>query len=96
MTSVCGEEGKLLALLCQPAVITGHVSIPPTLQFWYVGHSCSDKAWRRLSTSRRARSSVIDRGWLPPQRVCGACDSLLLGVRAQPKCREDICILGLV
>jgi galactokinase len=35
MTSVCGEEGKLLALLCQPAVITGHVTIPPTLQFWY-------------------------------------------------------------
>lgn len=44
MTSVCGEEGKLLALLCQPAVITGHVTIPPTLQFWYVDQSRRDGA----------------------------------------------------
>ena len=34
MTVVNGRQNKLLALLCQPAVIKGHVDIPPDLSFW--------------------------------------------------------------
>ena len=34
MTSACGEENQLLALLCQPAHIVGHVSLPPGLEVW--------------------------------------------------------------
>lgn len=39
MTSVCGQEGKLLALMCRPAQIIGHVTIPSHVQFWY-GNLC--------------------------------------------------------
>ncbi len=34
MTSACGEENQLLALLCQPAQILGHVALPPGLEVW--------------------------------------------------------------
>ncbi len=34
MTSVLGEQHKLLALLCQPAEIQGQVSLPGHLQVW--------------------------------------------------------------
>lgn len=34
MTSACGEANQLLALLCQPAEILGHVAIPETLSVW--------------------------------------------------------------
>lgn len=34
MTSVFGEEARLLLLLCQPAEIQGNVSIPRGLAFW--------------------------------------------------------------
>lgn len=34
MTSSLGHAGKLLALLCQPAEVLGHVTIPPQLRFW--------------------------------------------------------------
>ncbi|XP_042036604.1 L-arabinokinase-like isoform X1 [Salvia splendens] len=34
MASACGEENKLLAMLCQPAEVLGHVEIPPHIQFW--------------------------------------------------------------
>lgn len=32
MTSACGREGALLALLCQPAEILGHVPVPPDIE----------------------------------------------------------------
>jgi galactokinase len=34
MTAVCGEEGRLLALLCQPAELCGMVAIPDAIAFW--------------------------------------------------------------
>ncbi|KZV49017.1 L-arabinokinase-like [Dorcoceras hygrometricum] len=34
MASACGEEDKLLAMLCQPAEVLGHVEIPPHIRFW--------------------------------------------------------------
>ena len=34
MTSVCGEENQLLALLCQPAEIQGNVALPAGLAVW--------------------------------------------------------------
>ena len=34
MTSVCGEEGRLLTLLCQPAELQGVVEIPAGVSFW--------------------------------------------------------------
>ena len=36
MTAACGEEGRLLALLCQPSEVRGHVSLPPGLSVWGV------------------------------------------------------------
>jgi len=34
MTSACGEENRLLALLCQPAQIVGQVALPDGLEIW--------------------------------------------------------------
>jgi L-arabinokinase len=34
MTSACGEEGRLLALLCQPAELLGTVALPRDLSVW--------------------------------------------------------------
>jgi L-arabinokinase len=34
MTSVCGEAGRLLALLCQPAELLDAVAIPDEVAFW--------------------------------------------------------------
>ncbi|KAL0426699.1 UNVERIFIED_CONTAM: L-arabinokinase [Sesamum latifolium] len=34
MASACGEENKLLAMLCQPAEVLGHVEIPSHVRFW--------------------------------------------------------------
>ncbi|MFQ5806528.1 MAG: galactokinase [Phycisphaerae bacterium] len=34
MTAACGEEGRLLALLCQPAELRGTVRIPDDLEIW--------------------------------------------------------------
>jgi len=34
MTAACGQTNQLLALLCQPAEIQGHVAIPPELALW--------------------------------------------------------------
>lgn len=34
MTSACGEQDRLLALLCQPAELQGSVQLPPSLEVW--------------------------------------------------------------
>ena len=34
MTSACGEENRLLALLCQPAELQGTISLPEDLSVW--------------------------------------------------------------
>ena len=34
MTSACGEEGRLLALLCQPAELLGTIALPGELSVW--------------------------------------------------------------
>lgn len=34
MTSACGEEGRLLALLCQPAELRGTIALPSDLNVW--------------------------------------------------------------
>jgi L-arabinokinase len=34
MTSACGEENQLLAILCQPAELLGTVELPPDLAVW--------------------------------------------------------------
>jgi L-arabinokinase len=34
MTSICGEAGSLMALLCQPAEFRGSVRMPDTLRVW--------------------------------------------------------------
>ncbi|HYG79630.1 MAG TPA: galactokinase family protein, partial [Pyrinomonadaceae bacterium] len=36
MTSACGEENRLLALLCQPAELLGTISLPEELAVWGV------------------------------------------------------------
>lgn len=36
MTAVCGEAHRLLALLCQPAEVKGHIPIPDGITFWGV------------------------------------------------------------
>jgi L-arabinokinase len=34
MTSACGVQGSLLALLCQPAELQGHVKLPDEVEIW--------------------------------------------------------------
>ncbi|HEX8850491.1 MAG TPA: galactokinase family protein [Gemmatimonadaceae bacterium] len=34
MTAACGRRDRLLALLCQPAELQGHVALPPGLELW--------------------------------------------------------------
>lgn len=34
MTVACGEQGRALALLCQPHKIEGQVTLPPEIEFW--------------------------------------------------------------
>lgn len=34
MTAACGEENRLLALLCQPAEMRGTIPIPNEMAFW--------------------------------------------------------------
>ena len=34
MVAACGEEGHLLALLCQPAELEGHIRVPGEIGFW--------------------------------------------------------------
>ncbi|HWC76469.1 MAG TPA: GHMP kinase [Blastocatellia bacterium] len=34
MTAVCGEAGRLLALLCQPADVLGTIGVPPSMGLW--------------------------------------------------------------
>ncbi len=34
MTAACGEKDRLLALLCQPGEVRGHVPLPPGLSVW--------------------------------------------------------------
>ncbi|KAF9617864.1 hypothetical protein IFM89_039083 [Coptis chinensis] len=34
MTSACGEAHELLAMVCQPAEIIGHVKVPTHIRFW--------------------------------------------------------------
>jgi L-arabinokinase len=34
MTSACGDEGSLLSLLCQPAVLQPPVKVPDEIRFW--------------------------------------------------------------
>ncbi|KAL5729490.1 L-arabinokinase [Ranunculus cassubicifolius] len=34
MTSACGEAHELLAMICQPAEVIGHVKIPTHVRFW--------------------------------------------------------------
>jgi galactokinase len=34
MTAVCGEQGRLLALLCQPAELQGTIALPEELTVW--------------------------------------------------------------
>jgi galactokinase len=45
MTAACGEEGRLLALLCQPAELVGTIPIPDEIAIWGldsgVSHSVS-------------------------------------------------------
>lgn len=36
ITSACGEQGKLLALLCQPAELQETITLPPDLALWGV------------------------------------------------------------
>jgi len=36
MTAACGESGRLLALLCQPAEVRGHVELPQGLALWAI------------------------------------------------------------
>jgi L-arabinokinase len=36
ITAACGEEGRLLSLLCQPAEIQGQVPVPEEIAFWGV------------------------------------------------------------
>jgi L-arabinokinase len=34
ISSNCGEEGKLLSLLCQPAQLKDSIRVPPEIEFW--------------------------------------------------------------
>jgi galactokinase len=34
MTAACGQQGRLLSLLCQPAELQGTLAIPPEIEFW--------------------------------------------------------------
>jgi len=46
MTAACGERGRLLKLLCQPAALQGTVAVPREIAFWGIDsgvcHSVSD------------------------------------------------------
>ena len=53
MTSACGKENQLLALLCQPAELLGTQKIPDEIAFWGIA-GCgtrygisTENAWRR-------------------------------------------------
>lgn len=54
MTAVCGQAHRLLALLCQPADVKGHVPIPDEITFWGVDsgirHSVSGADYTSVRT----------------------------------------------
>lgn len=54
MTAVCGQAHRLLALLCQPAEVKGHVPIPDEITFWGVDsgirHSVSGADYTSVRT----------------------------------------------
>jgi galactokinase len=71
MTSACGEENRLLALLCQPAEILGQVELPGGLAFWGVdsgvAHQVSGADYRsvRIGTfmGYRILQSMAETDW---------------------------------
>ncbi len=64
MTSVRGEAGKLLALLCRPATVEGQVTIPPGLAVWGldsgVRHSVGGAAYARVRVAAFMGSRILN------------------------------------
>ena len=55
MTSACGEENRLLELLCQPDLLKGTLSLPEELELWGIDsgvrHSVSGADYRTVRTA---------------------------------------------
>lgn len=50
-----GQEGELLAILCQPGQVVGHLPIPNGLKFWAIDsgayHSVAGDSYSRVRTA---------------------------------------------
>lgn len=64
MTSVRGEAGRLLALLCRPAEVQGQVAIPPGLAVWGldsgVRHAVGGSAYARVRVAASMGSRILN------------------------------------
>lgn len=54
MTAAAGHENRLLALLCQPATVEGHLEVPVSIRFWGIDsgirHSVSGSDYTAVRT----------------------------------------------
>jgi galactokinase len=76
-TAVCGEEGKLLALLCRPAEVRASLHLPDPLAVWAIdsgtSHTVAGAAYRRVRCAAFMGKKLL--GWpghlaeLPPSDV---------------------------
>lgn len=69
MTSACGQENRLLKLLCQPATIEGYIDVPSGYRFYGIdsgiSHAVSgaDYATVRAAAFMGHRIIAVDTGW---------------------------------
>lgn len=70
MTASCGEEDRLLALLCQPAELRGTVALPRDLEIWGIDsgvrHAVSGSDYTSVRTAAFMGARILaDRAGLP-------------------------------
>jgi L-arabinokinase len=65
MTASCGEPGRLMKLLCQPAELTGFVDLPPGLQVWGIDsgvqHAVSGSEYSTVRAAARMGERMLER-----------------------------------
>jgi galactokinase len=63
MTAACGEQGRLLRLLCQPANLEGMLAIPNKIAFWGIDsgmrHSVSGSDYSSVRTGAAMGYCII-------------------------------------
>ncbi len=77
MTAACGEEGRLLALRCQPAELEGHLALPEDLAVWGIDsgvcHAVSGADYTSVRIGAFMGYRILaERAGLPARRVDAA------------------------